>query len=83
MTKQEQLETIKQELDKLGWSVKEKMTKIIFSQKKLKLKVDYYKKEDRFVFVNTKNISFAVMNYIIVYTYFIEIPKEEAINAIQ
>lgn len=83
MTKQEKLETIKQELDKLGWSVKEKMTKIIFSQKKLKLKVDYYKKEDRFVFVNTKNISFAVMNYIVVYTFFIETPKEEDINAIQ
>ena len=72
MTKQENLETIKQELDNLGWSVKEKMTKIIFIQKKLKLKVYYYKKEDRFVFVNTKIISFAVLNYIMVYTYFIE-----------
>ena len=76
MTKQEQLETIRQELAKLGWNVKEKMTKIIFSHKKCKLKIDYYKKEDRFVFVNTKNISFAVMNYIIVYTYFIETPKK-------
>lgn len=83
MTKQEQLETIRQELAKLGWNVKEKMTKVIFSQKKLKLKVDYYKKEDRFVFVNTKNISFAVMNYIVVYTFFIEKPKEGDINAIQ
>ena len=47
------------------------MTKIIFSQKKLKLKVDYYKKEDRFVFVNTKNIYFIckVQNYIIVCTF--------------
>ena len=83
MTTQEKLETIKQELDKLGWSVKEKMTTVLFSQKHLKHTVDYYKKEDRFVFVNTINISFAVMNYIIVYTYFIEIPKEGDINAIQ
>lgn len=74
----ENKEIITEELKKFKWSIEVLKYKIIFKEDNTKKEIHYLKQEDKYIFINIKQLPFAVLNYINVYVYMIDIKLEEA-----
>ena len=68
----EDKEIITEELKKFKWSIEDLKYKIIFKKDNTKKEIHYLKQEDKFIFINIKQLPFAVLNYINVYVYMID-----------
>lgn len=75
----EQIKAIVKELERNKWKVKRYRTKVKFTKGNTKEKIEYNIKNDDFIF-NIEKVDYDVMNYVIVYCYYVSAEQEEIIN---
>ena len=76
----EQLKAITlKELERNKWKVKRYKTKVKFTKDNTKEKIEYNIKNDDFIF-NIEKVDYDVINYIVVYCYYVSAEKEKIIN---
>lgn len=75
----EQIKAIVKELERNKWKVKRYRTKVKFTKGNTKEKIEYNIKNDDFIF-NIEKVDYDVMNYVIVYCYYVSAEKEKIIN---
>ena len=75
----EQLKAIVKELERNKWKVKRYKTKVKFTKDNTKEKIEYNIKNDDFIF-NIEKVDYDVINYIVVYCYYVSAEKEKIIK---